>query len=252
VSASSELEVVDDGPIRHLILNRPAKLNTMTQHQHQRVIDALDAAQNDETIRVVAFSGQGRAFCAGDDLTIAAIWNEPHAWPARYKPHLIDLEIGVGPKLLQEVTSRIRDFPKATAVLMHGYAIGAGYDYALSCDLRLIERSCKFGDPRIHRALWSAEGWAYKLPRLVAGGHVSKVAYMGEFLSGEEAVETGLAHGLLEAEGDIREHARSRLMSLASQDPKTYRATKYAMLNSLELPYEAAVHDQGTLSYRTF
>ena len=244
---SSELEVVDDGPIRHLILNRPDKLNSMHMQQHERILRELKVAECLDQVRLIAISGRGRAFCAGDDLRTVTNWRDESTWPKRYKKHFVDTDIGMGPLLLQEVTSFLRYYPKPTAALLHGYAVGAGYDYALSCDLRLITPDCRFGDPRIHRALWSAEGWSYKLPRLVFGGHVAKIAYLGELLSGTEAVELGLAHGLLDAKRDIREAARSTLMRLSSFDSAAYRSTKLAMLNGLDLPYHASVHDDGDL-----
>lgn len=244
---SSELEVVDDGPIRHLILNRPDKLNSMHMQQHERILRELKVAECLDQVRLIAISGRGRAFCAGDDLRTVTNWRDESTWPKRYKKHFVDTDIGMGPLLLQEVTSFLRYYPKPTAALLHGYAVGAGYDYALSCDLRLITPDCRFGDPRIHRALWSAEGWSYKLPRLVFGGHVAKIAYLGELLSGTEAVELGLAHGLLDAKRDTREAARSTLMRLSSFDSAAYRSTKLAMLNGLDLPYHASVHDDGDL-----
>lgn len=245
-----EFEVLDDGPVRHLVLNRPAKLNAMHMEQHERIIEALKAAGRDDRVKVVALSGRGRAFCAGDDLTTVTNWKDASSWPARYARHFVDSDIGLGPMLLQEATSLLRDFPKPTAALMHGYAVGAGYDYALSCDLRLVTADCRFGDPRVHRALWSAEGWSYKLPRLVAGGHVARIAYLGELLSGSEAVEIGLAHALLDGGTDVREAARPTLLKLAAQDSAAYRATKHAMLSGFELPYRAAVRDDGSLGDR--
>ena len=235
-----ELEIIDDGPIRHIVFNRPAKLNTLQKMQHQRVIDALNAAEQDPGVRVVAFSGRGRAFCAGDDL------KDSGPWPERYQQHhAVDLAIGIGPLLLIEVTSIIRYLSKPTAALMHGYAIGAGYDYSLSCDLRVVTADCQYGDPRIHRALWSAEGWSYKLPRIVPAGYVPSIAYLGELMTGAQAVERGLAHALLPAGTDVRDAARPLLMRIAAQDATAYRATKMAMLDGLDLPYRAALHDSG-------
>jgi len=247
MNSHPDLEIFDDGPIRHIVFNRPRVLNTIQKMQHQRVIDALQEAEDQDSVRLVAFSGRGRAFCAGDDLKESGgNWRNPTGWPERYRRrHMVDLEIGIGPMILQEVTSVIRYLSKPTAALMHGYAMGAGYDYALSCDLRVVTEDCQFGDPRVHRALWSAEGWSYKLPRAVPAGHVARIAYLGELMSGAKAVETGLAHALLPALADVRDAARPLLMRIAAQDPAAYRATKFALLDGLDLPYRAALHDSG-------
>jgi enoyl-CoA hydratase/carnithine racemase len=246
VTPHTDLEIFDDGPVRHIVFNRPLALNTLQKKQHQRVIDALHAAEADARVGVVAFSGRGRAFCAGDDLKEGGLsGRDPSTWPERYRQRLVELDIGIGPLILQEATSVIRSLETPTAALMHGYAIGAGYDYALSCDLRIVAADCRFGDPRIHRALWSAEGWSYKLPRTVNGGHVARIAYLGELLDAETALDIGIAHAIVPAELDIREAARPMLMRLAAADPNAYRATKRAMLDGLDLPYWAARIDPG-------
>lgn len=239
-----DLQVVDEGPIRHIILNRPSKLNAMKMSQHDAIITLLKEAKEDKGVGLVTFSGNGTSFCAGDDLkAIGKNFQNPEGWPERYiRRHMVDLEIGIGPLLLQEALSSIRHFPKPTAALMHGYAIGAGYDYALCCDFRAVTPDCRFGDPRIHRAIWCAEGWSYKLPRIIPLGFSSKIALLGELLTGEQAVEMGIAHLLLPADVPVRDSARGTLESLARVDLGAYQATKFALLNNLDLSYETSKH----------
>ena len=80
MSDDSALIVYDDGPIRHIRLNRPEKLNALDLQQHERVIKALNAAEVSRTVRVIAFSGEGRSFCSGDDLKPT-----DRVWPERYQ-----------------------------------------------------------------------------------------------------------------------------------------------------------------------
>ena len=174
MSDPDALIVTDDGPIRHLRFNRPKRLNAIDLDQHERVIESVRKASSNPDVRVIAFSGVGRAFCAGDDMKGGG-----RTFPERYQKHRVDLSVGLGPLLLQEVTTIIRNVPKPTAVLMHGYALGAGYDYATSCDFRLATPDCRFGDPRINRAMWAAEGWSYKLTRLIPQTHVARVSTSG-------------------------------------------------------------------------
>jgi len=236
MSDDSQLIVYSDGPIRHIRFNRPYRLNAIDLAQHERVLRAVRAAEEDPAVRVVAFSGEGRAFCSGDDLR----QTERH-WPERYQARLVDLDIGIGPLLLQEVTTVIRNLSKPTVALMHGYALGAGYDYATSCDFRVATTDCKFGDPRVHRALWAAEGWSYKLLRLVPGGHATRIALLGEMLSGLEAERIGLVHRTYPPDVDLREAAREFLLRLAGLHPETYARIKRQILDGLDLSYEAAL-----------
>lgn len=226
----------DDGPIRHLRFNRPERLNAIDLAQHERVIDALQRADADDSVRVIAFSGEGRAFCAGDDMK-----GGDRTWPARYQSRLVDLDIGIGPLLLQEAATTIRNISKPTVVLMHGYALGAGYDYATSCDFRVATAECRFGDPRLHRAMWAAEGWSYKLPRLVPQTQVARVAYLGEPLTGDQAYAIGLVHRVYPEGSDVRESASAFLHELATLDAATYARIKQSLLAALDLSYEQAL-----------
>jgi enoyl-CoA hydratase/carnithine racemase len=236
MSDESALIVYDDGPIRHIRFNRPEKLNAIDLQQHERVINAVRAADNAPTVRVIAFSGEGRAFCSGDDIKTTE-----RVWPKRYKKRLVDLDIGIGPLLLQEVTTLIRNSNKPTVVLMHGYALGGGYDYATSCDFRIATEDCQFGDPRVHRALWAAEGWSYKLLRLIPGGWATRIALMGEPMTGMEAEKIGLVHRTYPPGVDLRESAREFLLRLADLPAESYTIIKRHMLDGLDLTYEAAL-----------
>ena len=236
MSNKKALIVYDEGPIRHIRFNRPARLNAIDTAQHERVIRAVKEAEADSAVRVIAFSGEGRAFCSGDDLKATV-----RIWPERHRKRIVDLEIGIGPLMLQEATSVIRNVLKPTVVLMHGFALGGGYDYATSCDFRVATYDCQFGDPRVHRAMWAAEGWSYKITRLIPQGWASRIALMGEPMTGLEAEQMGLVHRVYPPETDLREAAREFLLELAGLPAEAFAVTKRQILDGLDLSYEAAL-----------
>ncbi|MDE0348908.1 MAG: enoyl-CoA hydratase/isomerase family protein, partial [Gammaproteobacteria bacterium] len=139
---SALLLVEDDGAVRHLRLNRPDKLNAIDPLQHERIGRAFLDADADPAVRAIAFSGVGRAFCAGDDLAADA-----KSWPDRMRNRLVDLDLGLGPALLLETAGWVRHVGKPTVALLHGAALGSGYDYSLSCDFRLATADVNYGDP---------------------------------------------------------------------------------------------------------
>ena len=236
MSDDTALVVSDEGPVRHLILNRPQKLNALDLDQHVRIKHAVEAAADDDAVRVVVLSGKGRAFCAGDDLTAAAPQGED---PMRGRR--VDLDLGTGPAFLLESAAVLRACPKPTVVLLHGHALGSGYDYSLSCDFRLATEDVNYGDPRIHRALWAAEGWSYKLPRLVNQSAVTPIAYLGDTMDGPAAHGYGLVHRVYPAGADLRIAAKPFLNALASLDPVAYARTKARILASVDLDFEHAL-----------
>ena len=236
MSDASAFVIEDDGPVRHLILNRPDKLNALDLDQHGRIKHAVEVAANDDGVRVLALSGNGRAFCAGDDLRAdAPVEGDPLAG------RRVALDVGVGPVFLLESAATLRACPKPTVALLHGHALGSGYDYSLSCDFRVAATDVNYGDPRIHRALWAAEGWAYKLPRLVNQAVVAPIAYLGETMDGATARERGLLHEVYPAGADVRAAAARFLHGLARLDGAAYAETKARILAAGDLAFEHAL-----------
>ena len=231
-----EDETTEHGLIRHLVLNRPDKLNALDLDQHVRIKAAVEAATDDGDVRVLCLSGRGRAFCAGDDLT-ARSSPDPDPLAGRR----VDLDLGSGPTFLLESAAALRHCPLPTAVLLHGHALGSGYDYSLSCDFRLATEDVNHGDPRIHRALWAAEGWSYKLPRLVHQSAVAPIAYLGETMNGAAAHAYGLVHAVYPAASDLRAAARPFLNRLAALSPVAYRETKALILAGVDQDFGSAL-----------
>ena len=227
------LIVNDDSGVRHLILNRPEKINAIDYAQHLRLMAQFDLAEEDASVKVVALSGVGRGFCSGDDLTATAFEGED---PHRHRK--VDLEMGSGPAVLLESCQKLHHLSKPTVALMHGIALGSGYDYSLSCDFRVVTPDVRYGDPRIDRALWAAEGWSYKLPRLTNLSVVSRVAYLGEIMNGAQAHAYGLAHAIVDGEPDIRESSRPFLEDLVRVSSPAYSQVKHAMLRGIDSDFE--------------
>lgn len=236
MSDATAFLVQDDGPIRHFVLNRPDKLNALDLDQHVRIKRAVEQANAEKSVRALVLSGKGRAFCAGDDLRADAPTGEDPLAGRR-----VDLDLGAGPALLLESAAALRSCPKPTAALLHGHALGSGYDYSLSCDFRLATEDVNYGDPRIHRALWAAEGWSYKLPRLLHQSAATPIAYLGETMNGTVAHACGLVHAVYPAGADLRLAAQPFLDKLAALDPAAYAQTKARILAALDLGFEQAL-----------
>ena len=236
MSEETDFLIEDDGPIRHLILNRPDKLNALDLDQHVRIKRAVEEAAAQPSVRVLTLSGNGRAFCAGDDLRAGAPHGEDPLAGRR-----VDLDVGPGPTFLLESAAVLRRCPKPTVALLHGHALGSGYDYSLSCDFRLATADVNYGDPRIHRALWAAEGWSYKLPRLVNQSVVAPIAYLGKTMNGQTAHERGLVHAVYPADSQLREAAQPFFERLAALDANAYANTKARILAGADSSFDQAL-----------
>lgn len=235
-----DLVVETKGGILHVILHRPEKLNAIDLALHERLFQIFKAAATDDSISVIALSGAGRSFCAGDDQSTAR-----SNLPGRLASREVDLDIGPGPILLHQSSTMLRALPKPTVALLHGHALGSGYDYALSCDFRVATADARIGDPRVHRALWAAEGWSYKLTRLIGAGQAARIALLGEPLSGADAYELGLVCRLLPAGDNPRTAAADFIEQLAAIDTAAFAATKGRILEHRDISYMAACSTMG-------
>lgn len=239
MSEETALRIADENGVRQLILNRPDKLNALDTDQHARIGKAVADASEDASVRVLVLSGEGRAFCAGDDLSAGAPSGEDPIADRR-----VQLDVGAGPTLLLETAGLLRACPKPTVVLLHGHALGSGYDYSLSCDFRLAAEDVNYGDPRIHRALWAAEGWSYKLPRLIGQSAVAPIAYLGQTMNGQQAYALGLVHGVYPAcssAADLRRAAKPFIDTLAGLDSEAYARTKAQLLAAGDMEFQQAL-----------
>ncbi|MGD9933829.1 MAG: enoyl-CoA hydratase/isomerase family protein, partial [Dehalococcoidia bacterium] len=125
--------------------NRPEKLNGLDQWIKRDLVETLTQAQMDDGVRVVVFTGTGRAFCAGDDLS-AHGGNRESLLPAIPAGHRTPIGTYDGLRMLsQPVTSMVRGLNKLTIAAMNGVAIQSGFSLALACDFRIASEGARMG-----------------------------------------------------------------------------------------------------------
>ncbi len=167
-------------PIAVIRLNRPKVLNAMN---HQLWIDlqtALEVVRDDETLKVLILTGEGRAFSTGADLK-----DSKGRSPGAYRNYLEEL---------QEATKKLLHFDKPTIAAINGYALGSGYELALACDLRVAADEAQIGSPEA-KVTSSITGGALRLIQdLIGPGKAKELLFTGEYISGQEAQRIGLVN----------------------------------------------------------
>jgi enoyl-CoA hydratase len=161
-------------------LNRPKVLNAMNKRLWLDVQACLDDARKDERIKVIVFTGEGRAFSTGADLKESKTRSIEE-----YRDYLV---------ALQEASRAIIRFEKPTIAAINGYAIGSGYELALACDIRIAAEDAKIGSPEA-KVTSSVTGGAFRLVQdLVGPGKARELLYTGEYIDGTEAQRIGLVN----------------------------------------------------------
>ena len=169
---------VRDG-IARIRLNRPHRLNAMVPQLMRDLHQAFQAAGNHPAVRVVILSGEGRAFCAGDDLKESA---RGHGGVAEIREFVNEI---------QQVTVDMKSMPKPIIGAVHGYAVGGGCELALDCDLVVAAEDAKFAFTEMGVGLFCTGGVTHFLPRTVGLARAKELIMTGEFFDGREAARLG-------------------------------------------------------------
>ena len=174
-----------------LTLNRPDRLNALSRDMIETGIDCLRAAVEDPGVGAVMLIGEGRAFCAGGDVSQMA---GAGGAPPTYEESLDRQRRG------HELSWLLYSMPKVTIAAVNGHAVGAGLGIAMSCDLRLASENAKFGTAFARVGFGGDYGTSWQLTRLVGQAKAKELFFLGDILGAEEAFRVGLANRLLPAD----------------------------------------------------
>jgi 2-(1,2-epoxy-1,2-dihydrophenyl)acetyl-CoA isomerase len=174
-----------DQSIARIYLNRPHRLNAVVPELTEGLVAALGRAEEDGA-RVVVLAGRGRAFCSGHDL------KEPI-------PPETALATRRRVEVIQDVTRAIRRFSGPVVAAVHGYALGAGCEFALGCDLVVAGQDAWFGFPEVSVGLSVTGGISRLLPLLVGPMRAKELVLLGERFDAAAAREMGLVNRVVPA-----------------------------------------------------
>ena len=205
-----------------LTLNRPAKLNALDASLRDAMLAAIDDVRADDAVRAVVFTGAGRGFCSGADLTAAA-----PSEPPTQNDSLDDLG-WVGRQALA-----LHQLDKPAIAAVNGVAAGAGMSLALACDLRVGSPQSRFKTVFIERNLSPDSGMSFFLPRIVGYSRAADLIYTSRAVDAEEAHRIGLLDRLVPHE-DLLDAAVALAAEMAAWPPLALRVSKRVLQHNAE------------------
>ncbi|MBB3190161.1 2-(1,2-epoxy-1,2-dihydrophenyl)acetyl-CoA isomerase PaaG [Halomonas cerina] len=227
MSEAPLLYAVEDGVAR-ITLNRPDSLNSFNAELHAEMRQALKAVRQDKSVRALLLTGNGRGFCAGQDLS------DRNVAPGAETPDLGEsLEKRYNPML-----RAIRDLPIPTVCAVNGVAAGAGANIALACDIVLAARSASFIQAFCKIGLIPDSGGTWSLPHLVGMARAKGLAMLGDKLGAEQAERWGLIWKVLDDEA-LQDEALDLARHLASQPTRGLALIKRALHASTDNSFDA-------------
>lgn len=225
------LFTISDG-VATITLNRPDKLNSFDREMALETIDALDKAKHDPSVRAVLLTGEGRAFCAGQDLAeaIAPDTKIEEILSVQYNP----------------IVRRIRSLPKPVVCAVNGVAAGAGANIAYACDLTLAAESANFIQSFINIGLIPDSGGTFTLPRLVGMQRAFGQMIMAPKVSAREAEAMGMIWKAV-PDSDILNEGISLAKRLAVMPTKAIALTKEALNRSQNTSLDTQLDHENEL-----
>lgn len=170
-----------NGGVATITLNRPEVYNAFNNGLSLELQDALKKASKDELVRVLVITGEGKAFCSGQDLKASAEEEKRsfvESLHKRYNP----------------IIRAMRNMPKPIICKLNGVAAGAGCSLALACDIIVAAEESMMVEVFVNIGLVLDSGSSYFLPRLVGSARAFEMSTMGSRIKGKEAFELGLVN----------------------------------------------------------
>lgn len=179
-----------DGPIATIRLNRPEKLNAFGGPMRDEILDALDKIAADDQVRVLIVTGEGRGFSAGGDIH--------HLKQLRESKDEKGFRAILGKG--QMITRRMRALSQPVIAAVNGPCAGAGFSFALGCDIRIASEAAAFGPSFALIGLHPDWGGSWFLPRLVGSAKACELIFTGAMISAQEAEKMGLVNRIVPQE----------------------------------------------------
>jgi len=221
---------------RLITLNRPKQLNTVNVKMRDELYELLPAVQDDPEVVVCIVKGAGeRAFSAGADIT------EFGTAPSQVIARQVHLE--------RELWRTFLNIDKPLIAAIHGFAIGAGIEMAMCCDIRLASDDARFGLPEINLGMIPPAGGTQLATRLLGVGKASRFILTGDLIDAQEAWRLGLINRVVPRD-QLLVTARALAQKLASWKPLALRLAKRAIVQGLDLPLEEGLRLEARLLNR--
>ncbi|PPG43352.1 enoyl-CoA hydratase/isomerase family protein [Pseudoclavibacter sp. RFBA6] len=233
--ATDEILVELDGFTATVTINRPAKLNSVTQEMSDALVAVATWANDSDDVRVIILTGAGeRSFCAGSDIRSLDKYATP--WDFRNREDYCDA---------------LRALRKPIIAAINGYAFGGGLETAMTCDIRLAAETASLAAPEIKLGWIGGGGMASFLAHSAGASNAALMLLTGDPISAQQALSWGIVSEVLPSQ-QLLGRARELAAVIASRPPIAAETAKANLRASYNLSQDAAVAYERDLQTITF
>ena len=233
--------VVRDHPITVIKLNRPDKLNAFGGPMREEILDALDRIAADDGVRVIVVTGEGRGFSAGGDIDHLKQLREAKDDDGFRRV------LANGEKIIRT----LRSLPKPIIAAVNGPCAGAGFSFALGCDIRIASDAATFGASFARIGLHPDWGGSWFLPKLVGSANACELIFTGSMISALEAERIGLVNRVV-PHNELMPATLEVAATISKSAPLALRLAKESLYSSLSSDLESAFERETRMQSECF
>jgi len=237
---------LEEPGILTVTFDRPETMNASTIGMKRDLVELLTRTQMDDAVRILVFTGMGRAFWAGDDMksyggdtagSVMAPIGAGHDTPLGTYDALRAVS--------QAVNLAVRNLDKLTIAAINGFAIQTGFSFALACDFRIAAQSARMGSATLRFALLPDEGGQWLLVQHLGVARTMDFLMRKRIVSADEALELGLVHQVT-ADDELAATAMDMARELADGPQVAMRLLKRSIYSAAEQSFPHALDDIAT------
>jgi 2-(1,2-epoxy-1,2-dihydrophenyl)acetyl-CoA isomerase len=227
-----------DGVLR-LTLARPDKRNAINDAMMAGLIDAIDAAGRDESVRVIVLAGEGEHFCSGADI----VDRNRASGPGSRRPRAGSIQRRL-PSQAHRLIPLVATVQTPVVCAVQGWAAGIGLALALAADVTVAAETAKFWAPFNERGFTPDSGMTWMLPRRIGEVRARQMLLLGRVLTGAEAADWQLVDHCV-PEPELAEAVDSVVDRLAQSATVAVGLTKWLLASGRSLPLDEALRNEG-------
>lgn len=218
--------------IAFITLNRPQVLNALNMEMLTELEEARRDIMNDEAVRVLILTGEGRAFAAGADIALQS-------------------EFGVKEgreyaKMGSELFRKLEKLEIPTIAAVNGFALGGGCELALSCDMIIASSQAKFGQPEVSLGITPGFSGTQRLPRRIGMAKAKELIFTGAMITAQEAERLGLANKVTEPE-ELMNTAVALAAQIIKNAPLAVKYAKAALDRGIQTDIDTGIAIENEL-----
>ncbi|MCR5481280.1 MAG: enoyl-CoA hydratase/isomerase family protein [Clostridia bacterium] len=211
--------------IGYVTIDRPKALNALNNEVLDELHDVFTKISEDDSVRAVIMTGEGKAFVAGADIALMHSIDAVQGRVMMIKGH--------------GVMNLIESVEKPVIAAVNGFALGGGCELAMACDFRIASEKAKFGQPETGLGIIPGFGGTQRLPRLVGKAMGKKLIMTGEIIDAAEALRIGLVEQVVPPE-ELMAEAEKLAKTIASKAPIAVAAAKAVINNGFGMDMKTA------------